>query len=541
MLERIEGFITREIEARRIPGAAIAVVRPGEPVWSRGFGLARIETGEPFTPGTPFSIQSVTKTFVAAAIMQLQEKGMLSVDDPVAKHLPGVVQNEWEAAKPVLIRHLLTHSSGLPVDAASPPVETPRTLGQFVRLVARTVRPPETDIVYANWGYDTIGLLIEELSGLAWFECIDEHICGRLGLRQTTGSAPAGAATGHYLSAVDGDLHPMAPPHWNIEGGSPGGAIFSSVEDLARFATAHLEDGGEILGRASAAQMHAVSAEEPGGGGMALGFRATRSNGRRLLCHGGDGAGFTNFLGLYPDDGIAVVLTLNRGGVQAARSVIANTVLGLTTSVKKPRRRVSAALPRPGVYTSNFWDIEIALEREGEEPTTKPLSGLVVTDGPEPTRLMATEEGTFAGDGGMFHGFDVTVSDDGSVYGCPYPYRFERTGELPAAPPPLDAGDNVLGTWRGAVRTPMGPLAITFEVTDPATVAVSTPFAQGMPVEGASARNGRLSGRFPITVPGVGDLELFPRLEVRGGSLTGPIITRGMFGEIQMEAVAERV
>jgi hypothetical protein len=50
-----------------------------------------------------------------------------------------------------------------------------------------------------------------------------------------------------------------------------------------------------------------------------------------------------------------------------------------------------------------------------------------------------------------------------------------------------------------------------------------------------------LSGRFPITVPGVGDLELFPRLEVRGGSLTGPIITRGMFGEIQMEAVAERV
>jgi len=288
MLERIEAFITRELEARRIPGAAIAIVRPGESTWSRGFGTANIETGEPFTPETPFSIQSITKTFVGTSIMQLQEKGLLSVNDPVAKHLPGVVQNEWEAENPVLVGHLLTHTSGLPVDTAGGPPGGPRTLEEYVRLVARTVRPPGADTVYANWGYDVAGLLIEALTGETWYGYIEKHICEPLGMRSTGVYPPEQAAYGHYLSAVDGELHRMARAQWPVDPSDPAGGLVSTVEDLALFATAHLSGGGPLLSSETTGRMHSLSAGEPGGGGMALGFRVTRSNGRRLLCHGGD-------------------------------------------------------------------------------------------------------------------------------------------------------------------------------------------------------------------------------------------------------------
>jgi hypothetical protein len=114
--------------------------------------------------------------------------------------------------------------------------------------------------------------------------------------------------------------------------------------------------------------MHGVSACQADVRGMALGFRSTWSNDSELLCHGGDGSGFTNFLGFYREEGVAVVLTLNRGGVQAARSVIANTVAAMCLD-RAPRRRTASAVETApladGLYTSSFWNIELAIETPG--------------------------------------------------------------------------------------------------------------------------------------------------------------------------------
>jgi CubicO group peptidase (beta-lactamase class C family) len=546
MLDRVETFISGELETRRIPGAAIAVVRPGEPVWSRGFGTANVETGEPFTPETPFGIQSITKTFVGTSIMQLQEMGLLSVDDVVAKHLPGVVQNEWEAENPVLVRHLLTHTSGLPVDTAGGPPGGPRTLEEYVRLVAKTVRPPDTETVYANWGYDIAGLLIEALTGETWHGYIDKHICEPLGMRSTGVHPPEHAAYGHFLSAVDGELHRLGRAEWPVDPSDPAGGIVSTVEDLAMFASAHLNDGGPILSPETVARMQRVSAGEPGGGGMVLGLRATRSNGKRLLCHGGDGSGFTNFIGLYPDEGIAVALTLNRGGMQAARAVIGNGVLAVVAddgdapAGRRYAGGVGVVAP-DGLYVSNFWDIELAVETTAEKTSARPLSGLVVSDGAEPSILVPAGDATFVGSGGMLGGFEVNVGADGAIYGGLYPYRFARLGDVPATvDEPLDETADLVGSWTGTITTPMGALALSVEVADGVSVAISTPFGQDLALEECDATAGRLCGRFTLTVPTVGEMIMYPRLEVRAGKLKGPIYAQGWFGELPMPAELER-
>ena len=550
MFDRVEAFITGELEGRRIPGAAIAIVRPGESTWSRGFGTANVETGESFTPETPFSIQSITKTLVGTSIMQLQEKGLLSVDDAVAKHLPGVVQNEWEEENPVLIRQLLTHTSGLPVDTAGGPPGGPRSLDEYVRLVAKTVRPPDAAIDYANWGYLVAGMLIEALSGETWYDYITNHICEPLGMKSTSVPPREEAAFGHYLSAVDGAQHLLGRPRWPIVPSDPAGGLISTVEDLVLFATAHLNGGRGLLSQATTATMHAVSVPEPGGGGMALGFRVTLSNGRRLLCHGGDGAGFTNFLGLYPDEGIAVVLTLNRAGVQAARAVIGNGVLATVAGDTPPPGDAPAGRlyagggvgsVSDGLYTSSFWDIELAVETRDDITSARPLSGLVVSDGPEPSLLLAAGEATFVGKGGMLGGFEVNVGADGAIYGGLYPYRFVRIGDIPATlDEPLDEGADLTGTWRGTITTPMGALALSLEFADGVSVAISTPFGQDLALEECDASAGRLWGRFTLTVPTVGEMIMHPRLEVRAGKLKGPIYAQGWWGELPMPAQLER-
>jgi len=284
---------------------------------------------------------------------------------------------------------------------------------------------------------------------------------------------------------------------------------------------------------------------------MALGFRVTRSNGRRLLCHGGDGSGFTNFLGLCPDEGIAVALTLGRGGMQAARAVIGNGVLAAVAGDAPSPPRGEAPAGRlygggggnvgDGLYTSSFWDIELAVETMDEITSARPLSGLVVSDGPEPSLLVTTGDAPFIGSGGMLSGFEVSLGEDGSLYGGLYPYRFTRIGEVPAIiDEPLDEDIALTGAWRGTITTPMGPLAVSLEVMGPVSGAISTPFGQGILLEECDANAGRVAGCFTVTVPGVGEMIMYLRLEVHSGKLRGPIYAQGWFGELPMPAELER-
>src|SRR5882724_2758065 len=108
--DAIDDYIKSEMERRHIPGLALAVARNGKIVKVRGYGIANLEHDVPVTPDTVFELASVTKQFTATAIMLLVEEGKVQLDDPVAWHLPRAPET-WKA---ITVRHLLTHTAGLP-------------------------------------------------------------------------------------------------------------------------------------------------------------------------------------------------------------------------------------------------------------------------------------------------------------------------------------------------------------------------------------------------------------------------------------------
>ncbi len=559
-VERLEQTILREIKRGRIPGVVIALVRGTAVVWARGYGVADAGSGQPMTADTVFSIQSLTKPVVATALMQCYERGGFSLDDAANRHLGGVIRNEFEDTAPVTIRQLMTHTSGLPADTGTFPPAGQRTLREFVSLMAKTVRRPGEEIVYANWGYDALGLLIEQFCGAPWDVYVSENISRPLGMRTTwAGRPPEGArvATGHFLSAVDGQLHRAEEMAYRTIPPTSAGSLYSTVEDMARFLIAHLNGGrcggSQLLRPETATDMHQLHATAGrSNGGMGLGFRVGRPNARHLICHGGDGLGFTNIMGGYPEEQVGVVFSLNRGSAQTARSVIANTALqvllgGDGQRRSRPGTRAAGLDGLAGAYTSTYWDIKADLTIEDGRPVLAPKEGLVVSGGEDNSYLEAIDDDVFLARGGMFDGFELTFERGGgpgdiSFFGGVYPFRFDRQGDVaPAAMQPVDEDAVLLGRWRGTAATPMGPMAVGIEVTSPAGGRVSTPFAQGVAIEECVAEAGRVSGRFGLTVPGFGEMQMFPRLSAIGGKLQGRVYARTGFGEIALALELDRV
>jgi len=537
LTSRLEETIRENMERSRVAGLAIAVVKDGELVAAEGYGVAKIETGEKIAPDTRFSIMSVTKTIVATAVMQLRDRGLLSLDEPANQYLaPTKITNQWESESPVTARQLLTHTGGLPVGMMPPPGK--RTLAEFVDIAATTTYRPGTDMIYANWGFDAAGVLIENLSGKPIGDYLRDEIFEPLVMTASSLGNPAEDelhASGHYRSAIDEVLRTLPMPDWPTIPESPAGGVWSNVLDLSKLLIAHLTGGGEILDAKSVAEMHDLHARQGSSeSGQGIGFRVTRVNGRHTILHGGDGSGFTAFIAAHPEEGVGVAMLMNTGGMQAARSIIGTTALA---SLAEPERRTlgdTGTIPT-GVYPSSFWDIEL----EARDDKLFPTKGLVMSEDPSPSILHPVTPGTFEAQGGMFHGFELTVEDE-HIYGGVYPFTFTRSGDLPGLPPPVDENAELIGTWKGSVTTPMGAIPTTLCVTSDSAVTADNPFAQNIAVQNAHAKSGRVEGEFTITVPVVGEMQMFLRLEARSGKLTGKTYGRSFYGETPFVTELER-
>src|SRR5437868_4158473 len=105
----IDAYVAREIQARRIPGAAVAVVEHGAVTFKKGYGMANLETDTPVRTSSVFQLASLTKQFTAAAIMMLVEEGKVRLDAPI----PTYIENAPPSWSAVTVRHLLTHTGGL--------------------------------------------------------------------------------------------------------------------------------------------------------------------------------------------------------------------------------------------------------------------------------------------------------------------------------------------------------------------------------------------------------------------------------------------
>jgi len=305
------------------PAVAVGIVHDQELVWARGFGTADLAAGRPATPHTVFRLGSVTKTFTATALLQLRDAGKLALDDPVRDHLPWFGYRGPSPEGPeITVRHLLTHTAGLPREAPLPywtdrEFPTRAELEAAVRQGVGLFEPGE-GYEYSNLGIALAGEVVAAVSGMPWAEYVRRHVLDPLGMDSTSAAAPRAPperlAAGYLTRGPEG-RPPVAPPTLS-RALAPAAEMSSTVEDLARYVSAHLRDAGDpgpaILAPRTLREMHRVHWLSPSwGSGRGLGFGVWRQDGRTLVGHAGWVAGHRSQIAFDPAAEVGVVVLTN--------------------------------------------------------------------------------------------------------------------------------------------------------------------------------------------------------------------------------------
>jgi len=275
-----------QMGAYNIPGAAVAIVREGEVEYLGSFGVAN-PRGQLVTPDTPFLLASLSKSITAVGVMQLVEAGQINLDDPVQNYLPWFEVSEGQGGE-ITVAHLLYQTSGFSeldgIQATLRP-DSPDALEEGVRdlAVVDLSFSPGEDWEYSNLNYNTLGLLIQEVSGQSFESYIQEHIFDPLGMTHSYISLLAardgGAASGYYPFFGFPLVYDNFMPYSRAT--LPSGGLWSSASDMGRYLIAQLNDGRygatTLLSPDSVRQLHQPGAEIEPGFRYAMGW--SRANG----------------------------------------------------------------------------------------------------------------------------------------------------------------------------------------------------------------------------------------------------------------------
>lgn len=245
----IDAYVEQEMRRLKIPGATLAIVDEDEITHLYGFGKTGPEGNEP-TPQTTFYIGSLTKSFTALAVMQLVEAGKIQLDAPIQCYLPWFRVADLEASAQMTVRHLLNQTSGLPTSAGEIPLadfdSSPGASERQMRALAELplTRPVGADFEYSNANYILLGLILEAASGESYADYVQKHIFHPLDMCHTYTSAELAQANGLATGYRYWFTYPVASPNLpDPHGALAGGLLISSVEDMTRYLTVHLNNG----------------------------------------------------------------------------------------------------------------------------------------------------------------------------------------------------------------------------------------------------------------------------------------------------------
>lgn len=246
---RIDEYLNRATDSGLFSGT-VAVAKDGEILFSRGYGMADLAFDVSNTPQTRFDIASVSKTFSAALVLSLQDRGSLRVDDPVCKYL----DNCPDAWRPITIRHLLTHTSGILNYTELPDYFENRALESFLPNATKQIRgmrlqfPPGDRFAYSNTGYKLLHEIVQRASGEPYERLLRSKILDPLGMKNTGFLESANIrhvivknlATGYTDGVGPLELAPWVHPNG-------GGGMYSTAEDMCLWGQALL--AGKLIAR----------------------------------------------------------------------------------------------------------------------------------------------------------------------------------------------------------------------------------------------------------------------------------------------------
>jgi CubicO group peptidase (beta-lactamase class C family) len=356
---RLERLVRQAQREKRAPSVSAAVLRDGELVWETAVGVADVAADLEATPDTQYRIGSITKTFTAAAIMQLRDAGKLDLEDSLDRHVEG-------AAHTPTIRRLLSHASGLQRETQddswltlrfAPPDELLETLAE-----AELVLPSGARFHYSNLAFALLGIIVERVSGLPYQDYVRERLFEPVGLTRVSFESEAPAAKG-YLA------QPYADGVWDTIGVETGawasaGQLWATAGDICRWGAFLAEPDESVLASSSAEEMRTVQAiadHERWLSGYGLGLGLYRDGDRILAGHGGSMPGFIATLEFSAKEKVVVTAFTNES--EADISELGVALLGTTVEewpVAPEPWRIGEPPPDDVVPLLGIWFMEAA-------------------------------------------------------------------------------------------------------------------------------------------------------------------------------------
>lgn len=346
---QVDQFIENIMKIFNFAGLAVGIILDKQLVYAKGFGVQNIETKAPLTPNSLFSIASISKTFVATAIMQLVEQGKITLDMPLTAYLP-----YFHLADPrhtqITIGQMLSHISGMP-DIMDYTLDKPEfddgALERYVRSLGKESLEfdPGEKFVYSNMAYDILGQVIAEISGQLFEDYMEEHILQPLEMHHSTflyKKASPGLITSPYLNLPELEPSPLYP---YTRSHAPCGSLHSNVMDLSQWAIANLNKGkykNEQIITPSGHDLMWSPVAITGDDGLyyqvGLCWFLATYKGEKVVSHSGSDIGFTTYLILLPEKSAGLVVLANTypAPVVSISYALLDIILGYEPCLPKP-------------------------------------------------------------------------------------------------------------------------------------------------------------------------------------------------------------
>lgn len=306
--DEVDDFVATQMAAQHIPGLSLAVLKGGQPLKVKSYGVANLELGTPVTPESVFMIGSLSKQFIAAGVVLLSREGRVGLEDSVRKFLPDA-PDAWQ---PITVRHALTHTGGFPREAPGFDPVKPKSDADVIRTayaVPLAFRPGEK-FDYSNLGYFVLAEIIHRSTQKPWPQFLQERLFAPLGLNSTR-TTTVEALVPHRVAGyewrdgqyLNGEI---------LIGVRPSGAFLSSIQDLAKWEAA-LCANAPLTPPERELMWTPVKLNDGSEQPYGLGWRVDKMGRHRLVHHAGTIGGFRVHLARFVDDGLTVIVLTNSG------------------------------------------------------------------------------------------------------------------------------------------------------------------------------------------------------------------------------------
>jgi CubicO group peptidase (beta-lactamase class C family) len=341
-LADFDAYVQRVMQEWKVPGAAIAIVKDGKVILSKGYGLRDVKDNLPATPQTLFPIASITKSFTVATLATLSSEGKLDWDKPVRDYLPDFRLYDDVLTARVTPRDLVTHRTGLPRHDGTWYRSALSREELYARL--RYLEPNRglrQEFQYNNLMFMTAGYLAGKLAGSTWEEAVQKRIFDPLGMKSSGfdlgASIKSSPDVAHAYRKDDKEVVHDVPPYTGDKALGPAGAIVSNLSDMTQYLLMYLNQGkhddkqiisvGDFRAMTSPQMILHSSDLDPeiGYSHYGMGLFVTTYRGHKYVEHGGNLDGFSLLVSFLPDDHIGCVILLNMEG-SSLREVLAYNI-----------------------------------------------------------------------------------------------------------------------------------------------------------------------------------------------------------------------